>query len=133
MATLANDQYYPLLPLSSASTDGHPHPTSLTDTLLLMSVLEGRLGLSASVLSPEQRKLLHVQMKIFMADHAVGISYRARNTIISESDIKMNIVKLKYVDSVSPVMTAMLDEGSVLEMLFETREMTKEIPGEWVV
>ena len=115
------EQDRPLPPLSSASTDGFPHPTSLTDMSLLISVLEGRLGLSASVLSPEQRKLLHTQMKTFMANHRVGLNYRARNM---PSKYPIRMVEGAERDA---LFKGAMNNSLLLGKLFEMREMTKEI------
>ena len=112
----------PIPPLSAASTDGTSHPTELTDTALLMSVLQGRLGLSASVLSPEQRKLLHTQMKTYISNHQVGIKYRARN-MPSRRPLKI-VVTGEEADAVLP---KMFNNGIMLEKMFEMRERTKEI------
>lgn len=116
--------------LSPSSSSVSGRDICLIETALLMSVLEGRLGLSASILSPEQRKLLHTQMKTFISNSDVGTNYRRRDM---PANHKIALGRNEGAITSTPkeddktILRKMFKNQARLEILFEMREMTKSI------
>lgn len=78
-------------PTATASTAHPPYAPTL------FNVAEGRLGLSASTLTPEQRKTLASDVSSWVSNTSTGFKSRARNTPLFQPDRQVAIFTDKEV------------------------------------